>query len=471
MAMAGLAAMSEERVPGPAEFAFRMLGIRLYRWQAVMLEAAVRPHSRAALVAANGSGKTAAVNVPLLLYFLWRWPRGRAMVTSGSWSQLKNQLWPNLCKHEGLFLRMGWRFGAERITTPEGGFIAAFSTNDPGRAEGAHEDLPGNAPVLLMVDEAKSVGEPIFEALGRCTPTFFVLTSSPGAPTGTFFKAFREPAWAGMYFRVRATFDDCPHLPESRRKRARVQYGPDYERHPVYRSMILAEFTEGSDACIISRELLMEQIAHKPLPRPGDLYAGVDWAAGGDETVLAIREGNMLRVAWHARERNTPKAAEQIVGQLRALGVDESNAWGDACGLGTAVMQAAKEMHDWRFTYFNGGLPAEDREHYQDLNIEAWMYFRSSLEKGEVCFADGLDEECIRQLTDRYLMWDSKGRLRCERKEEMRERGVHSPDRADALVMAWWAGRYMAYGDDAVEEAAPTLAVPRAGVFPRGGMF
>lgn len=464
---------NEARLLGPSEFAFFYLGLKLYGWEAEMIEAAMRPNSRAALVAANGSGKTAAVNAPLLLYFLYRWPKGRAMVTSGSWSQLENQLWPNLRKYEHLFLRLGWRFGTKRIETPQGGFIAAFSTKEPGRAEGAHSDLKNDAPVLLMVDEAKSVGESIFEALGRCTPTFMVLTSSPGMPTGTFFRAFRDPEWAGMYYRVRATFDDCPHLPESRRKRAQVMYGPDYEHHPVYRSMILAEFTEGSDACIISRELLLGQVAHKPLPRPGVGYAGVDWAAGGDETVLAVREGNQLRVVWRAREKRTPLAAEQVVGQLRALGVEESNSWGDAAGLGTAVMQAAAEMHGFRFRFFNGGLPAEDKEHYQDLNIEAWMYFRASLERGEVCFPDGLDEECIRQLTDRYLMWDSKGRLRCERKDEMRERGVHSPDRADALVMAWWAGRYMEYtdpqGDDEPEPGY--YGAPRPAVFPRGGMF
>lgn len=456
---------------GPAEFAFFRLGLRPYPWQARVMRAASRVHSRVALVAANGSGKTAAVNVPLLLWFLATWPKGRAMVTSGSWQQLKNQLLPNLRSFAPLFPE--WHFGADRVTTPEGGFIAAFSTDDPGRAEGAHENLDGAAPVMLMVDEAKSVGEPIFEALGRCTPTFFVLTSSPGSPTGTFYRAFQDPAWAGMYYGVRATFDDCPHLPESRRQRAQVQYGPDYEHHPVYRSMILAEFTEGSDACIISRELLLGQVARKPLPRPGVGYAGVDWAAGGDETVLAVREGNQLRVVWRAREKRTPLAAEQVVGQLRALGVEESNSWGDAAGLGTAVMQAAEEMHGFRFRYFNGGLPAEDKEHYQDLNIEAWMYFRASLERGEVCFADGLDEECIRQLTDRYLMWDSKGRLRCERKDEMRERGVHSPDRADALVMAWWAGRYMEYtdpqGDDEPEPGY--YGAQRPAVFPRGGMF
>ena len=68
----------------PAEFAFFRLGLRLYPWQVETVEAVGRRRPTA-LVAANGSGKTAAVNVALLLWFLAEHPQGIAMVTSGSW--------------------------------------------------------------------------------------------------------------------------------------------------------------------------------------------------------------------------------------------------------------------------------------------------------------------------------------------------------------------------------------------------
>ena len=173
----------------PNEFAAIVLGLDLYDWQDEACYFSTHGRRRMALVAANGSGKTACVNVVLLLWFLYEYPKGIAMVTSGSWNQLKTQLWPNLEMHREKFPE--WRWGAEQITTPQGGFIRAYSTTQPGRAEGHHEHLP-ERPVMLMVDEAKSVPEPIYEALSRCTPTYFILTSSPGAPTGTFFNAFRK---------------------------------------------------------------------------------------------------------------------------------------------------------------------------------------------------------------------------------------------------------------------------------------
>ena len=463
---------SARHVLSPAEFAVQALGLMPYDWQLEALEDENgQAWKRMALVAANGSGKTAMVNVVLLLWFLYTNPRGIAMVTSGSWKQIETQLWPNLTMYSGDFTRLGWSFTSKRISTPEGGFIEAYSTIQPGRAEGHHEHLP-ERPVMLMVDEAKSVPEPIFEAISRCTPTYLILTSSPGTPSGTFYKAHRDPSWKGMYHTVHVSAFDCPHIDPARIARAKVLYGPNYDENPVYRSMILGEFTEGDAASIIPRNLVMAALRDRPAARDGDVYAGVDWAAGGDETVMAVRRGNQLRIVYKSHEKDTVKAAADIVARCRAAGIRDCNVYGDICGIGLAIMQAAHKMHGFRFKGFNGGEPADDGDHYQDRNIEAWYYFRRALEMGEVCFPDGLDDETITQLCDRLLDWNARGKLRCERKEDMRKRGVHSPDRADALVMAWWAGRYMSYaGEPRPDAVFDPGRLERGAIMPRDFAF
>lgn len=437
----------------PAGFAYRYLGLRLYPWQAEVVEACRHEHAAVALVAANGSGKTAAVNTVLLLWWLYAYPRGRAAVTSGSWEQITSQLWPALMVYAGMFSQaLGWTFNSEEIRTPAGGFIRPFSTVQPKRAEGHHERPLHNSPMLIMVDEAKGIDEGIYDALNRCTPTCLLLTSSPGAASGTFYEAFRRNR--KLYHTVRVTAFDCPHIRPERIERARVLYGPDYDANPIYRSMILGDFTEGDDAAIIPRRLVENALAHKPAPRGGEVYTAVDWAAGGDETVLAERRGNQLRILYRDRERDTVRAAARVVGECRRRGAEPGYSFGDVCGLGVGIMQAAAAMHDWHFRDFNGGEPATD-EHYCNLNIQAWHYFRQSLERGEICFPDGLDAETVDQLCDRRLDWDAKGRLRAESKEAMAKRGVHSPDRADALIMAWWVGRYMTYDDDSPPPSEP----------------
>ena len=436
-------------IDSPAFFARFFLGLNPYPWQDEAIEAAALQHSRVAVVAANGSGKTACVNVALLLWFLWKYPKGIAMVTSGSWNQLKTQLWPNLEMFRQRFPR--WRWQADKIRTPEGGFIAAYSTIHPGRAEGHHEHP--ERPVMLMVDEAKSVPEVIFEALSRCTPTYYVLTSSPGKPSGTFYNAFRRNR--KLWHTVQVSAFDCPHIKPEKIELAKQLYG---EEHPVYRSMIMGEFTEGDDSMMIPRYLLERALAHPCKPRTGTRTAAVDWAAGGDETVLAERYGNQLRILWKDREKDTVKAARKVVAECKRRGIEQGRVWGDVCGIGLSIMQSAQFYEKWRFKPFNGGDRVPDaikQTQFFNLNAYAWHLLRQALERGEVCFPDGLDETTIDQLCDRYMEWNGKGLIMLEKKEDMKERGLKSPDRADALVMAWYGGRFTNYDDTPVQTAAP----------------
>lgn len=436
-------------IDSPAFFARFFLGLNPYPWQDEAIEATALQHSRVAVVAANGSGKTACVNVALLLWFLWKYPKGIAMVTSGSWNQLKTQLWPNLEMFRQRFPR--WKWQADKIRTPEGGFIAAYSTIHPGRAEGHHEHP--ERPVMLMVDEAKSVPEVIFEALSRCTPTFFVLTSSPGKPSGTFYNAFRRNR--KLWHTVQVSAFDCPHIRPEKIELARQLYGED---HPVYRSMIMGEFTEGDDSMMIPRYLLERALAHPCKPRTGTRTAAVDWAAGGDETVLAERYGNQLRILWKDREKDTVKAARKVVAECKLRGIEQGRVWGDVCGIGLSIMQSAQHYEKWRFKPFNGGEKVQDptkQKQFLNLNAYSWHLFRQALERGEVYFPDGLDETTIEQLCDRYMEWNEKGVIQLEKKEDLKDRGLKSPDRADALIMAWYGGRFSAYDDTPVQTAAP----------------
>lgn len=453
--------MSEQYL-SPAAFAYKYLNLTPYAWQAECLEAARHRGARVALVAANGSGKTAAVNVGLLLWWLYRYPKGRAVVTSGSWAQIKTQLWPNLKMHEHTFSYLfGWKFGSvDTICTPQGGFIRAISTDEPGRAEGYHQNLAAGSPLLLMVDEAKSVKEDIFNAFNRCTPTCTILTSSPGKPSGTFYQAFRRNK--NLWHTVHVTAFDCPHIKSERVELARQLYG---EQHPVFRSMILGEFTEGDEAMMIPRHLLERALAHPCKARSGTRTVAVDWAAGGDETVLAERNGNQLRILWRDREKDTVKAAQRVVAECKRRGVEKGRAWGDVCGIGLSIMQSAQHYEGWKFKPFNGGEPVKDKvkkTQFLNLNAYAWHLLRQALERGEVSFPDGLDEITIEQLCDRGMEWNSKGLIMLEKKDDLKARGLKSPDRADALVMAWYGGRFASYDDAPVRAPAP---MPTSGGF------
>ena len=143
----------------------------------------------------------------------------------------------------------GWSFLDSEIRTPQGGFAVGLSVDDPQRIEGWHSK-PGS-PVMFVVDEAKSIRDAIFQGVARCTVDYKIFASSTGAAQGQFYRCFTEEGGAWWTMRVPSTL--CPHITASKRESDRKQYG---EHSFLYRSMHLAEFTDGTRLNITTPSLL-----------------------------------------------------------------------------------------------------------------------------------------------------------------------------------------------------------------------
>jgi pimeloyl-ACP methyl ester carboxylesterase len=85
--------------------------------------------------------------------------------TSGSWTQLTEQLFMGLREFSTKALFRGWSFLDSEIRTPQGGFAVGVSVDDPRRIEGWHSKL--GSPVMFVVDEAKSIRDAIFQSFRR----------------------------------------------------------------------------------------------------------------------------------------------------------------------------------------------------------------------------------------------------------------------------------------------------------------
>lgn len=419
--------MKYEPLDCPAFFAFRELGEDLYQWQVSGLRAIGRQKhggKPVAITAANGSGKTVKLVALAILWFLNRYPRGKVVVTSGSFRQIEKQLWPALRLHQRRFPT--WSFLSTELRTPEGGFVIGFSTDDPGRAEGWHGDA--QEPVFIIVDEAKTVPNGIFEAFDRCTRVFQLWVSSPGKPWGQFYDAFH--ANRKFYWTRKVRSDECPHIDPAKRARDLEKYGPD---HPLYRSMHLAEFTEDAERLVIAPDRLTKALDGQPPEAPfGEVVAFCDFAAGRDENVLAIRRGNVARIKKAWVEKDTMQAAREFVHLCKSEGLSASQVWGDADGLGTAMIDAMAEL-DFRINRFHGGTNATDPDEYQNLIGEVWHVGAREIERGRINLGV-LDPITFKQLSTRKSEWSENGKLRVESKDKMRAEGRHSPDRGDALL-------------------------------------
>lgn len=420
-----------------AEFAVLVLGLKPYDWQINAYED-ITNYRRSAIVAANGSGKTVSLVGPVVLWWLFCFPKGRVVITSGSWRQLKAQLWPAIRAYQSKPEFADWEWNSMEIRTPQGGFTSVFSTNDAQKAEGYH--ATASAPVLYIIDEAKGVADDIFQAADRCTVTRYLYLSSPGSAMGKHYRCFHEEA--GNWRRTKVTSMMCPHIRAEKREEDKQTYG---ENHPLFRSMHLAEWSAGEDMLILTPAQLRFALDHPPEAKGCTKWAALDFAAGRDENALAIRTGNCVRLAMAFRSPSTVQARRRMAEFLSAEGIAPSRIWGDADGLGLPIIQQMAEPREsggenLRIQQFRGGLPGEQADKYLNTISEAWICGAADIVAGRIRL-ENIDPLTFHQMTTRQMEWDAKGRLRVTAKADMRQMGLKSPDRADAIYMAIWAGR------------------------------
>lgn len=414
-----LHAPTPDSLATPVGFARCVLGLPLYEWQEHILWDADMPGA-IAVKAGNGTGKTTNVAAPLALWHAAVFPHSLSIITAGVYRQVKEQLFPALRRHAAKFA--GWTFNDTDIEAPNGSRIIGFSTDDPGKFEGWHADN-----LLVIVDEAKSVPDAIFEAIERCQPTRFLVMSSPGVCSGFFYEAFKTRR---KFFRHHTiTAFACPHISPDWIAEQIEKYG---EQHSLVRSMVFAEFmASGEGDTAISLTLLERCTASPPEFAPGTVRAFCDFAAGGDENVLAIANGNRVKIAAAWRDKDTMSAVGRFIQLFREHDLSEQDISADGGGLGIPICDRLKEL-GWNVRRVNNGAPAREPKIYGNLAAEIWAQGARRIERSEIILPN--DPELFAQLTTRRIGANSRGQIVLESKEQMRARGLRSPDRADAVL-------------------------------------
>lgn len=427
----------------PHLYAVSVLNERLYLWQAAIMHDVWTRH-RTTARCCNGSGKTSKVVSALALAVADQFKGATVVIVSATNRQVRDQIFPAIRGHEPKY--PNWDFGDSRITTDGGSRIIGFSTDHGGRFEGYHSGGP-DKPLLIIVDEAKTVADDIFVAIDRCQPDMLLYISSPGGRLGRFHESFSLP-----HFRKHVVgADQCPHINPAFIAEMGQLYGTDSE---IYRSMVLGEFATGDDdGHVIPFGAVESCLRNPPYERDGDPVGFCDFAETSDENVLAVLRGNrvVIEEAWV----QTPKSDGQpdkdaVVARFKAAfrrcGLKAERIWGDASGMGYGYAYALRN-DGWAInTCENSDAPIDP--HYFNLGAESWWKARELIEQGGLILPR--DDVLKKQLCARLKVWrkgpDGKpiygredGRLQLEPKSTMRGK---SPDRADAVVGAvYWAWR------------------------------
>lgn len=230
-------------------FASEVLKLPLYDWQAEVLtvfERSFNERVKVSLCTPNSAGKSERCVATVTLWWLAIHPRGKVVITSKSGLQIDTQIWPALKAHQG---KVQWKFTERKIETPTGGLCILFTTDESSRAEGHHQvGESWDGPVLIIVDEAKSVDEDIFMALDRCSYRAIFYASSPGLMAGRFYKSQTDPMMG--FYRRRVGLLECPHILQSKIDDIVNMYGSD---HPFTRSTLHGEFMTADERSVFDQ--------------------------------------------------------------------------------------------------------------------------------------------------------------------------------------------------------------------------
>jgi hypothetical protein len=421
----------------PLLFARTVMGQNLYSWQQEICEAvdfgSGFERVRIAVRTPNGSGKSSIVIPVCILRWLDRYPKSKVVLTSADAKQLDSQLMRAMHSYRHPHL-VHWEFLSREIRTPQGGMLVSFCTDEAARAEGHHGSK--GAPLLVVLDEAKSIPSEIFQAIDRCGYAVLLLISSPGLRSGTFYDSFSVNRANHIVFEI--SLQQCPHIAPAKIEDMVSVYG---ESHPLVRSSIYGEFMDlaEGESFVVNFQTLMNQLNNPPHAKISrhEYAAFCDFAQGRDENVLAIRSGNKLLqlVGWH--DTDAISIVGRFILEFRKHGLRAEQIWGDAGGLGLPMCDMLRDA-GWPINRFSFGAKATDEDHFVSRGAEIWHAIAQRLSKGELVLFN--DPTLVAQLTSRKTTYDARGRLGIEKKEDMAARGVKSPDRADAVCGAFAHG-------------------------------
>jgi phage terminase large subunit len=405
-------------------FAKSILGINLYDWQArVLLNYASGDQTAAACC--NNAGKTSTVFVVAALWMLYCYPKARIPYVSATHKQVKEQFFSNLFRFRYRPALSSWTWNEIEIRTPEGGFITGRSPESGGKVEGYH--ARPDSPVAILVDEAKSIEEDIFEALSRCNASHRLYASSTGSAFGFFYSLFasREKYWET--FRIKST--DCPHVTAAEIEQDREIYG---ELSATFKIKHLSAFLYDAGDSMISLEHVRALLDNPPAFVPGQITAFCDFAGPGDQSVLAIREGNSARIIEAWTHRDTMHSVGNFIKHFKTLKLQGYQIGGDE-GYGHQLMDRMDEL-DYHILRFNNGAKANQPTIFANWAAECWSIVGQLIERRLIIIPK--DDKFIAQLTSRKKLYTSDGKQRLEAKADMRNRGLDSPDQAEAIIGA-----------------------------------
>jgi len=503
----------------------------LYGWQHDAIAAGARPKSRCALSTCNFSGKTSVVIPAFGMAIMCAFPGAQILSTSGDAQQVKEQLFEQQLRplvEQRRFKDNGWKIktgDSFKVTAPNGSSWLGYVTAKDSTFEGFHsywreDEKTGEkryCPLVFLIDEAKSVGDGVHEAIRRIDPDFMIALSTPGKENGWFYEALDpdglkaaettsgdlvewniykhpyEPNPLHDYqqeydsedgciwtYRRMLTQHDCPHLLTKRNQRERRNLEHKFGRNSAYiKSMLYGEFQRADDYSLIytDEDLALMRAAMRGANKPvgNDVRAASDTSGGGDKQPLMVRIGTKIVLQERGECPTEIEHAELLARRLKSLGIDPWQFTIDGGGIGAAVANYMEKRLDYSgLKRAQANTGPRFKFEYRDKYTETHFLIKELLSAGVLVL--DYNEALLKQMRcRRFIEMEIGLKIKTEPKPAHRKREKSSPDELDTLVYLLydfdWSliAKYTEEGGAEVPESAPTEMERKAEEASRGG--
>ena len=433
----------------PVRFVYDVIQAQPDPWQEAALMSLVEK-KRVAIAGCNGSGKD-VLAVWAALWALCTKPFCKGQVTGPNKIQVFDTVWPEAKKwidHSPILphlitwtkTRLAWK------EAPDRWFISARTAakrySAGGTGDVATEGIQGMHAehLIIIITEASGVEDNNWEAAESCCTqpdNYLMAVGNPLRRSGRFYDIFTKTTYAG-WVRRHVSHKDSAWVDKARVKEWIERYGVQSAFCQV---RCFGRFPkEGDTDSAIPWDMVQAAMERRePLNASDskDLQLGVDVARyGGDEFVIAVRRGLEIVEILIWQKISGSQMEGVIVQALKDHGGNkETPVIIDEAGLGsTGPVDHLLNMGYNVIGVTNSGT-AVNEERYAKWDDEQWMEtLHEFLKVGKL----PLDDTLLAQLTTRRYEFTGRNeqQRRLESKKQMRSRGIQSPDRAEAVMMA-----------------------------------
>ena len=418
----------------PIDFVTQVIGATPTAQQVDLINLMVKPDARVAVKSCTASGKT-AVLAWMTFYFLICYPDCKGICTAPTAQQLHRVLraemakWLNKMKppFNGFYEIMSEKvFIKGKKDTQFFSFVTGAAENKENFA-GLHADK-----VVLLVDEGSALPSEIFDTLlGTLSSgdTCFALVSNPVRASGAFYDLFQNEAdnWDLLTF----TSYDSPNVDLEWIEEVIGYYGEDSD---FVKMRILGEFPVLDSAQFIPTDSVDNAITNNLIPQEYHHFPralGVDVARFGDDcSTIVDRQGPKIHSIESYKGMDTVAFTRVVLEKYKSN--NYSAVFVDGIGLGAGVVD--------QLNHFNVPVvdvvvsqKSTDPKSYFNLRAQVYGRLRDWLVTADMPY----DKELRNELLGINYSYNNKLQIILESKKDMKKRGLHSPDKADALSLTF----------------------------------